>query len=248
MTKEEFLIVKEELINVIINFELLKRKSNFLKQTYLLELSDEIRSEMKYSFENEVMLDSIKKVNEKINLDQIKKDIVLAKEELTKKLENFEINLKSAQELSHRCEVYTLEDMQEFDLRFADFCKLYHPVLKGKVSEVEKTMFNLLSKLYQDGNIEAFDKLYKECESKFSALDINSNFDGYAYFYRESIKNLNNLIIKMQNSFPLNIEDKFLNYDSITALIGEKRETVYDLRELNKAIRKDFKLNFDVEF
>ena len=52
----------------------------------------------------------------------------------------------------------------------------------------------------------------------------------------------------MQNSFPLNIEDKFLNYDSITALIGEKRETVYNLRELNKAIRKDFKLNFDVEF
>ena len=249
MLKEEFLSLKDNLINTVIEFERLQRKSNFLRQTYLLELSDQIKSEFTYRSENEIMLKSIKLKKDGSSIAEIEKMIAKGKADLNSKNKNFEKQLASAVELSERCKGYSISDMEKMDADFADFCSDFHPTIMAKASENLRNIYSILANLYRNGMIKEFYSFLEESKEQLIIyLPYESSFEGLSYFYNESIANLKRLIEKMKNSFPLNIEKSFESYDSMTTLIGNKREEVYTLREMNKAIRLDYFETFNKEF
>lgn len=249
MLKEDFLSLKNKLVNIAVEFERLQRKSNFLKQTYLLELSDEIKREFNYRSENDIMLIAIKGKKDGLTLKDINRAIAQGKSDLAVKNKNFEMQLASAVALSERCQKYSKEDMEQLDYDFASFCSEFHPVIMAKSSDYERNIYAALAEFYRNGRVEDFYNLLNENKANLViSIPNEDSYDGLSYFYNESIENLNNLVEKMKNSFPLNIEEEFASYDSITALIGNKREEVYDLREMNKALKLDYYNVFGKEF
>ena len=73
MTREEFLSLKEELTNVVVEYEVLKRKSSFLNNSYILQFKEELEKQRYLLYENEYLSKAIAKQGEKENLEDIKK-------------------------------------------------------------------------------------------------------------------------------------------------------------------------------
>lgn len=144
---------------------------------------------------------------------------------------------------------YSDEDIKKMDSDYVLFCQKYHPVVNVDSTDVEKGMYALLARFYTACDVDSFNKLYLEFLPNFKEMDLDViKYDDYVDYYQQLLSNMKESIKLMKESFPLNCEEKFLSYESITSLIGEKREEVYKLMEMNKAIKKDFLLSFDIEF
>lgn len=249
MNLEEFNLKKESLVEHIIFFEQLQRKINLLNTTYKLEFHKEIEEQMKLNFENDALLQGISmkasgKSNDEIQsvLDQIKNAYFEQQRKLYQQY-------NSAKALEKQCSKYTPKDMETLDETFKTYCTKYHPLVHLKATEAERGFYPLLITVYRMGNLEGFKNLLKENESLLTEFVILSEeYDAYAKEYLSTIQNLREMVSKLQQEFPLNKEEMFYKEESLIREQMELREKIYQTKDMNKALHKDFILNFEFDF
>lgn len=246
MKKEEFYLLKEELTNRVIEYEILMRRSTFLNHSYLLEFKDELKNELYLRYENDTILQAIFKNSIEINIDEYLEE---CKNKFKERLSVFNSNVKQAEDMSLRCSHYTALDVENLDKAFAKYIKQYHPLIKTHITDMEKNLYNVLITIYRLGNIEGFYNILKENEDVLSLYEIKpEEYEAIAIMYKESLKNINQTIQKMLDSFPLNKENVFQSETAITQELGFLREQNYRLREANKSLHQDFLKNFGKDF
>lgn len=249
MTKEQFLELKEQLKNTIIEYEQLQRTSNFIKQAYLIQFSQELEEETYLNEENKVMMAAIKMKADQQTNQQIEEYLSQAKKEMKVKNDQFHTNLALAKDMEKRCSHYNPIDMQKLDQEYAEYCSVYHPIMKAHSTDMEKSIYNTLSMLYRMGNLQGFRGFLQENKDLLTSAPIlEEDYDSLAVFYRMSIDNLSALIEKNKNSFPLTHTKYVSTYDDITAHIGQLREKLYQLKEMNQALHQDFKVQFSMDY
>lgn len=249
MTREEFLSLKEELTNVVVEYEVLKRKSSFLNNSYILQFKEELEKQRYLLYENEYLSKAIAKQGEKENLEDIKKYLEEAKKEFEVQIQTFHQQVHQAEEMEKRCSHYHAKDIENLDREFIEYCKLYHPALKAHSTENELNLYNVLVTVYRLGNIAGFKALMSENRDVFtSQMVTEEEYDRIAKYYLQSLQNLSGLLNNLKNSFPLNKEQIFIDDEAYTKEYMYLREKNYAAREMNASLHKDFLLNFSFDF
>lgn len=249
MTREEFLSLKEELTNVVVEYEILQRKSSFLNNSYILQFKEELEKQRYLLFENDYLTKAIAKQGEKEDIEEIKKYLDDCKREFAVQIQAFHQQVQQAEEMEKRCSHYHAKDIENLDRDFIEYCKLYHPVIKAHTTENERNLYNVLVVVYRLGNIAGFKALLNENKDVFTSQAVTEEeYDVIAKFYLQSLQNLKGLLYELKNSFPLNKEIIFSDDEAFTKEYMYLREKNYAAREMNKSLHKDFILNFSFDF
>lgn len=249
MNKEEFLELKENLTNVVIEYELLQRKATFLNNSYLLEFHDELSAQRYLHYENQYLTSAIVMKNDGKSDAEIKEFLDNCQKEFKNIINNFEFQYRTAKELEKKCSKYTLADMQALDFEMIDYIKLYHPVIKFHSTNNEKNIYNMLINMYRFGNISGFRTLLNNNKDNLKAATISEeDYDSAAHYYNLSLKNISSLLYKLKNEFPLNNEELFKDEKKLNDENFILRQKNNELRTINKKIHKDFVINFNFDF
>lgn len=248
MTKEEFTNLKEDLTNIVIEYEVNQRKSYFLNHFYISHFKEELEQQRYIQYENQYLIDAIAKHTDGVPEEEIKAYLDGCKKDFALHIDQFHQAISEAMELDRRCKNYTTQDIQELDNAYVEYCKNYHPAIKAHSTEVERKVYSLLSPVYRIGNISAFKMILNEYKDVFTSTYIEEEeYDTIGYYYKESLTNLTELVHDLKNEFPLNHEDIFTE-TGITQELIRLREKNYKLREMNQSLHEDFKLHFSYDF
>lgn len=246
MTREDFLQLKQELTNIVVQYEYAQKKSYFFQQSYYIEFSEELEQELCLQLENEAILQAIQMFSDGKDKKEIFSFLEKKKEMIKEQYNHLKRRIKEATEMAQRCSHYTPTDMMQLDEEFMDYCINNHPVIKAHSTEMEKNLYNILSTSYRMGNLTGFRMILKENKDVFTLVNVEEEqYDSIAGFYTQSIQNLTLLLHKMNTSFPLTKEREVTEENAATAEHGKLREKMYALREINKNLHKDLVYNFD---
>ena len=249
MNNDQFYIIKEKLTDIVLEYELLQRKSDFLKNSYLVHFGDLLLEELRITSENKCMLQAIKN---KIDIKDVNDAEVLiekSKIDYEKEKGKLENKISFAVDLDNKCKKYTPDYLNTLDTKYLNYCKEYHPAIKGHSTENERKLYSILSTVYRICDLVAFEELLEDGKKYLTSCEIEeSEYDLIASYYNESINNLSELISNMKNSFPINSEEMFSNDALIVREYGRLRQRNYTLKEMNKELHKDFELNYSFDF
>ncbi len=249
MTREEFILIRDELTKVVINFEILQRKIHFLKCSYFIEYNEELEQELYLKYENQYLSQAIIKKADGESLESIAEYLESCQKEFDIIVRNFQNKYKNYQEMAKRLDHYTATDMEKLDQEFADYCSLYHPVIKAHSTPLESNIYSTLASLYRTGNVVGFRNVLLESKDSFTSTAVAlEEYDVIASFYKESLENLKALTIKCGKEFPLDRENIFIDEAAHIREQTRLRENNYKLREANISLHNDFKLNFEKDF
>ena len=249
MNLDEFNLKKETLIEYIIHFEQLQRKVNLLKTSYILEFHKELEEDIKLNIENDALLQAIAMKTGGKKDEDIHGFLEQKKTKFYDQQRIFYQQYNSAKSIEKQCSKYTPKDMEVLDDTFKAYCTKYHPLVHIKATENERNLYPLLITVYRMGNLQGFNSLLKENESLLTEVEIlESEFDSYANEYLKSIQDFREMISKLKQEFPLNKEEMFYKEDALIREQMELREKIYQLRDMNKALHKDFLLQFSFDF
>lgn len=249
MKKENFLRLKEELTELVVEYEILQRKSYFIQQSYLIEFHEALEEEFYLKMENDVLINAIKMSVDGASDHQIEEYLKTAKEETEAKHQTFQKNYQQALDTEKRCRHYTPEDMKALDELFASYCVENHPMIKANCTDAERAVYNTLIMTYRMGNIEGVHAILKEAESIFEpALVEEKEYDLVGAFYHDCIVRLKNLLNQCKNTFPLNKSNIVDSYDGATQEHGILRESNYNLRKINQNLHKDYQMKFEKDW
>ena len=232
MNLDEFNLKKETLIEYIIHFEQLQRKVNLLKTSYILEFHKELEEDIKLNIENDALLQAIAMKTGGKKDEDIHGFLEQKKTKFYDQQRIFYQQYNSAKSIEKQCSKYTPKDMEVLDDTFKAYCTKYHPLVHIKATENERNLYPLIITVYRMGNLQGFNSLLKE----------NANE------YLKSIQDLREMISKLKQEFPLNKEEMFYKEDALIREQMELREKIYQLRDMNKALHKDFLLQFSFDF
>lgn len=249
MTKDEFLVIREKLVQVVLEYEMLQRKIKFLRDSYFLEFEEILLQRLYLEYENQYMLAAIAKHSEGMSKEDIQVFLDQSKEEFKAVLGEFEQQMTDAKELEKRCKGYTQADLEKLDQDYMQYCALYHPYIKYHTTMNERNAYQTLTMLYRMGNITGFRNLLKEFQPTFTSTDIDEEkLDEIATFYEKKYQELHSIIEEQKGQEPLCREVIFYDENLMTAEYGNLREWVYSQKEMNKEIHKDFSSHFDFDF
>ncbi len=249
MTRDEFLVIREKLVEVVLEYEMLQRKIKFLRDSYFLEFEEILLQRLYLEYENQYMLAAIAKHTEGMAKEDVEVFLNQSKEEFKAVLGEFQQQIADAKELEKRCKGYTQADLEQLDKDYMQYCALYHPYIKYHTTMNERNAYQALTMLYRMGNIAGFRNLLKEYQPSFTSTDIKEDeFDEIAAFYEKTYENLHSVIEEQKNQEPLCRESIFYDENLMTAEYGNLREWVYSQKEMNKEIHKDFSSHFDFVF
>ncbi len=246
---EEFTAIKNELVELVIDFEQTERRIVFLNYAYFLNFHDELEQQRYLQYENEYLIKAIAMAADGKTEAEIKEFLEQCRKEFEANIHNFERQYQSAQEWDKQLENYSKEDMEQNDQEFIEYCSTHHPLVKAYSSDLERTIYSSLIMLYRTGNVVGFKNLMKECRSNFTSSEISSeDYEKIAVFYKESIEHFNSIKEKRNMTFPLNKADIFNKEELTTRELMYLREKNYQARDMNKSLQADFKLHFSFEF
>lgn len=249
MTREEFLKLKDDLTNVVINYELLQRKSSFFANSYILEFHEMLEQKRYLQYENEYIVNAIAYKKDGKTLEEIKEYLEKSKEEFAKKTKEFNRQYELAQDMEKRCSKYSANDMEILDKEFFEYCKLYHPIIKAHCTTRERIIYNGLSMVYRLGNIAGFRNLLNENKDYLIAASFDEEeYDTIGSYYIETYNSIKANSDKLSKSYPLNLEHVFTSQEAYTNELSALRQGNHDLRSANKCLHQDFLGNFDFDF
>ena len=246
MIENKLLKLKEDTINIVIDFELTQRHMSFLKHVYIVHFKDLILEEKKLFLENDIMFKSIQMEIKKVGQDKIDELIENAKLQYQKIEETINYEYSQASKIVEKCKLYTIEEMEEADDIMRKYCRLYHPAIKVTNNNFDISFYNNLCSLYRNGNLEGCKTLFEKYKDALQSVDNNIELKEEAY--SKTLKNISDLIKKNQNDFPLNKSELLSTEEGITREYGEYRDKIYKLKEINLALHKDFILKFNKDF
>ncbi|MDE6655520.1 MAG: hypothetical protein K2J85_00845, partial [Anaeroplasmataceae bacterium] len=249
MYAEEFMKIKNELIELVIEFEQTERKINLLSNAYMLEFYEELQQQRYLLSENDYLIKAIAMKNDGKSKEEIKAFLEDCRKQFSANMQGFYTQYRMAQELGKKASNLSENDMNNMDEAFIEYCSVHHPLIKAHSTPEDRSFYSTLIMLYRMGNVMGFKKFLKECKFKYSSHEITEEeYNNIAKLYLESIDNLKEISQKKKQEFPLNKEDIFYKEELLTRELMYLREKNYKAREMNKALQADFKLHFSFEF
>ena len=249
MKQDEFIKIQQNLTHIIMEYEFLQRKGNVIGNSYLLEFYELLEQQKYLEYENKYLTQALMMKAEEKPISEIEEFLNSSKQEFNGIMNFFYKQYATAKELAQRMEHYNAKDIESLDSTFQTYCKLYHPMIKGKVTDGERNLYDILIHLYRLGNVEGFTSFLEENKSMLSPVSFQEEeYASVAKIYEQSIQELSLTIKKQKESFPFNREDLFQDPTSITQEHIKLRESNYNLREMNRSLQKDFQLHFTSTF
>ena len=238
-----FLNIKENLIDKVYELENLKKREYYAQYKYYILFHDYIKEQAKLKFENQIILEAIKSKADNIELNVEEK-----KSELENKLLGFENNCKIAKQVLDIYDKYTKEDLEQLDNKYYGFVSKYHPAINVKSSEEQVQLYQALTSIYLVGEVKEFESMYETAKERLSELVIEDDEEKIIETYNLSLNNLAPLIEKRKNSLPFKYEEIINNEYNITNEIAKFRQNIYSLKEMNKNLKLDYENNFNKKF
>ena len=227
MTFEEFSEIKNELINVVLEFEQTERKIRFLNSTYLLEYYNELEQQRYLQYENDFLIKAIAMSSEGKPEVVIKAFLDQCKKEFDAQMQNFYRQHQLAKEMEHQISTLDKGDIEKLDAEFMEYCSLHHPFVNVYATGMEKSLYSTLISLYRLGNITGYKNFIKEFGSSFKAVEIPvEKYETVAKISQDTIQRLKNVLQKKQQEFPLNKEDIFYKEELLTRELMYLREKI----------------------
>lgn len=249
MNREEFLSLRQNLLDIVIEYEVLQRKAYFIENSYILEFYVDLEQQRYVQHENDYMIKAIALHTEGKSDFEVQAFLDTCKVEFQGIMNSFQRRYTLAKELEQRCKNYDSEDIVNLDRDFIAYCSKYHPLVKAHSSEQEHNLYNLLISMYRIGNIQGFKSVLEENKSILKDDVIKEEeIDKIAVLYQESLQQLKAVLEKQKNSFPLNKEYLFKDSMNLAKESVRLREENAGDREINKTLQKDFKENFSFQF
>lgn len=249
MTFEKFSEIKNELINVVLEFEQTERKIRFLNSSYFLEFYSELEQQRYLQYENDFLIKAIAMSSDGKPEVVIKAFLDQCKKEFETQMQNFYRQHQLAKEMEHQISMLNKEDIERLDSEFKEYCSLHHPLVNVYATIIEKNLYSTLVSLYRLGNISGYKNFIKEFSSSFTTVEIPvEEYEDVAKIYQDTILHLKDVLQQKKQEFPLNKEDIFYKEELLTRELMYLREKNYQAREMNKSLQEDFKLHFTFEF
>lgn len=249
MNREEFLSLRQNLLDVVIEYEVLQRKAYFIENSYILEFYVDLEQQRYVQHENDYMIKAIALHAEGKSDSEVQTFLNTCKVEFQGIMNSFQRRYTMAKELEQRCKNYDSEDIINLDRDFITYCSKYHPLVKAHSSEAEHDLYDLLISMYRIGNIQGFKSVLEENISILKEDVIKEEeMDKLASLYQESLQQLKGVLEKQKNSFPLSKEYLFTDSMNLAKESVRLREENAGDREINKTLQKDFKENFSFPF
>lgn len=249
MQKDEFLKLKQELINKVIEFEGLERKISLLSQSYSIEFHQELEQQRYLQYENDYLIKAIAMHADGKTEEEVKEFLNQCKKEFSSHMQGFYQQYRLALDMERICSKYTQLDFESVDQEFIQYCSQYHPLIKAYSTEDERKVYQALITIYRLGNLEGFRNLLKESEHVFSSTEVSADeYESIAKIYKESLEQMDGVIQKLTSPFPLNKEQMFYDDALITREHIYLREKNYQNKEMNQSLQRDFELSFSFPF
>lgn len=249
MLLEEFLEIKRELVDLVIDFEQTERKISILNNIYILEFFEDLEQQRYIQCENNYLTQAIAMTKDGKSDTEVQAFLEQCRQEFSEFMKDFYRQHNAAKDMQKDISKYAKDDFEKIDQEFKEYCMVHHPLVKAHYSEMERNIYSMLIMLYRLGNTTAFRKMLHESSSSFTSPEVKpEEFETISKLYEETIQHLKSLKEHRNEVFPLNIEDIFYKEELLTREQISLRERNYQYREINKALHADFKLHFSFEF
>lgn len=249
MNLDVFNQTKQELIQLIIEFEATERKINVLNNTYHLHFHKELEQQRYLQYENDYIVKAIAMKADGKTEEEVKSFLEECRKEFSLNIQAFYRQYQLALEMEKQSKTYTKEDLEKVDQDFKMYCSIHHPLVKAHSTTMERNIYASLIALYRAGNVVGFKNLLKEMEPSFTSPEIEeTEIENLISLYKDSIEHLKEILAKSKEVFPITKENIFFNDQLLTREEMYLREKNYKAREINKALEKDFKSQFTFEF
>lgn len=241
---------KQELINLIIEFENTERKISILNNLYYLRFFKELEQQRYLQYENDYLIKAIAMKSDGKAENEIKEFLEQGKKEFSSKMQAFYRQYQTAQQMEQFSnKKYTKGDFEKTDEKFEWYCANHHPFIKAQCTDFEKVLYSSLIFSYRLGNIAGVNKLLEENQESLSPTEVlESEKESLIQIYQKTIFDIKEMLSKTKEVFPLNKENIFYDDSLLTREEIYLREKNYQAREMNKAIHQDFQQHFSFEF
>ena len=243
MDNKDFLTVQNEVIEKVFELENIKRREYLAQFKYISLFHDYIIEQATLQYENRIMLEAIKS-----KADNVEFNVVEKKKELEDKINGFEANNNLGKQVLEVYDKYSLEDINSLDELYKEFISKYHPAINVKSSNEQVQLYQALTSVYLIGEVNEFKSMYETAIVNLKELVIEDDEDKIIETYKLTLENIKPLINKRKESLPFIYEDLVNDESKITSEISKFRESIYQLKEMNKKLRMDYEVNFNESF
>lgn len=240
---------KQELINLVIEFEKTERKKSILNNLYYLHFFKELEQQRYLQYENDYLIKAIAMKSDGKEENEVKEFLEQCRKEFSSNMQAFYRQYQIAQQFERFSKNYTKEDFEKNDEKYEWYCANYHPLIKVHCTASEQVLYSSLNFLYRLGNITGVNNLLEENQKTLSSTEVlDSEKENLLQIYQKTISDIKETLSKTKDDFPLNKENVFFDDNLLTREEIYLREKNYQVREMNKAIQKDFQQHFSFEF
>ncbi|MBQ9449275.1 MAG: hypothetical protein IJU60_05320 [Acholeplasmatales bacterium] len=240
MNKEEFLELQREFAQDVYNFEFFLKRELYADFSYNNVFFDELMTNRKLDLENKMLFDAIKMHNES-NLDvskfidKTRQDYANECDVSFRKHANVKALLEKNKELKE-------EDLKAFEEYFHEFVLENNPIVRLNQNKETQSVYEMLTRLYRENNIENFKALYNT-NSEVFLIDKEVDPSRYVEFsrvYYNTRKKFNSVINQAPTRYPFNKEATLKDANSIEKERKLLKEKEKSLLEANESLHKDF--------
>lgn len=240
MNKEEFLELQREFAQDVYNFEFFLKRELYADFSYNNVFFDELMTNRKLDLENKMLFDAIKMHNES-NLDvskfidKTRQDYANECDVSFRKHANVKALLEKNKELKE-------EDLKAFEEYFHEFVLENNPIVRLNQNKETQSVYEMLTRLYRENNIENFKALYNT-NSEVFLIDKEVDPSRYVEFsrvYYNTRKKFNSVINQAPTRYPFNKEATLKDANSIEKEKKLLKEKEKSLLEANESLHKDF--------
>ena len=240
MNKEEFLELQREFAQDVYNFEFFLKRELFADFTYNNVFFDELMTNRKIDLENRMLFDAIK-LHSESNVD-VEKFIEKAQHDYASELDVSFKKHANVKALLEKQKDIKEEDVKSFEEYFREFVFENNPIVNLNQKKETQSVYEMLTRLYRENNIENFKALYNS-NSEVFLIDKDVDPSRYVEFsrvYYNTRKKFNSVINQAPGRYPFNKEATLKDVESIEAERKALKEKEKSLLEANESLHKDF--------
>ena len=248
MNKEEFKEMHDEFANYVYQYE------NFVKAGIINDafynqyfFNDALRLH-RVEVENNIMISALKRLGEKVDIEDVKKEITANIEKYNNEQKVIEEKKIKAQAIVNVTKNLSKDELMKLENDYLAFVKKNHPAVKCKVDSAEQQAFILIRQMYYENNLGGFYELLDTYKTTFKDVEYDpKEYNSISGYYFEIKANINKDFNIKQKQYPYTKFDVLKDEITIARETGDIRAKINDLKRAHEAVSKDFKNAFGFE-
>lgn len=247
MNLKEFISLKKETENYLINFEHFNKRSFLLDLKYYHCFGKTISKIIYLKADNDLMfgIANLYKDNKMDKLDELIADCKRKYD-----AQSIELNKKIVKADTVFNNNWKDEDVLKLNESFDKIIEKYHPALTMSTNQNERLSYEMLKNLFYENNILGYFSYYDLSINNFKELEItDKDYDKIGAFYQKTIFDIRAFVVENRNKYPFTFKDILEDDILIAKHQGDLEVELSRLREENKALHTDIfnLLNKDIK-